>query len=274
MEDEFAGLEAIEVPGQDGSPMEVDPSEYRPEMRGEFDYMPNSGEVPNFDEEAELPPQPEELYLGRFKSPQEMADYIRQVEGNQEQARFNVTPEDYIRYGVDLNRIDASERQQFNDLCQKHLGVTLEAAAARLIRGEKAFEAYSQEAQKKQVDSYQQELRQEWGGDYDHIMGEVRKIYNSLSDQEKPAYNTVRGAKALGAQVRLAMLQNKRAATPVVPAAKTQPMLRSSVPSKQLKSSAASYSLASIEAKALADPAWYARNERAIGELHAKGLIK
>lgn len=262
------GLEA--APGQDGSPMEVDPQEYQPGQRGEFDFVEGQSlETPI----EEAPPQQEELYLGRFKSAQEMADYIRQVEGNQEQARFNVTPEDYMRYGVDLNRIDPSERQQFDALCQKYMGVTLDAAAARLIRGEKAFEAFNQEIQQKQVANYQAELRQEWGGNYDTIMAEVRKIYNSLPDAEKPAYNTVRGAKALGAQVQLAMMQGKRAATPQVPNAKPQQMLRTTVPSKQLSSAPKTYSLAAIEAKGLADPAWYAANAKAIGELHRQGRL-
>jgi hypothetical protein len=257
-----------DLPGTDGTPLEPIQDLVATDTEG-FEFLEGGEEVLPGEEVAE------ESYLdGRFKTAEEMEQYINRIEQERALAQDDLTVQDLREFGINLDAIPTAKRQQFDLLCREFLGMDINQAASRLARGEKAIRIVESKKGDAVKQTYINELKAEWGDNFDFIFKKVNEEFSQLTPEEQRVYNQgTKGAKLLGAKYQLALLQGKMAATPSVPNARTEPRLKSTVPSKQLSGQPQTYSLAAIEAKALRDPAWYERNAKAIGLLHKAGRL-
>jgi hypothetical protein len=243
---------------------------------GDFDLDPMDGLV-TAEGQAKTPEEVvEESYLdGKYKSVKELEAYAKRLELERDYTQnSDISPADLGRYGINLETIPVEVRTQLNQAAQAYMGQSLEAVMVELAEGRRLRQENNNLRASKQVEAQQLELKEAWGENFTEIMAAVKAEYQTLPENEKAAYNTVRGALNLGAKHQLSLLKKQAAATPRVPETKTQQMLRSSSPSKAFSSGKKIYSLEAIEAKMESDPGWYSRNAKAIGQLYAENRIQ
>ena len=101
-----------------------------------------------------------------------------------------------------IARFNSREGQRMREEFKQIMGIDPMDAFTTVTQTQQQLQQINQWRQQVMVERQMDDLRQEWGAEFDSTFSEVRERFNQLPDNMKAALDNLDGAKLLAAQIR------------------------------------------------------------------------